>query len=95
MTDSLGSSSSEVKAECGCCLFEFVLENMVQCAQGHRFCYGCIRRQVEEIIYGSFQAQASLTCMDMDSEDDCTESISLSEIQRSLQDDLIEKYEEY
>ena len=98
MTDSLGSSSLEVmnngKAECGCCFFEFVIEHMVQCAKGHRSCFGCVRRQVEEIIYGSFKAHSSLPCMDMDSDDDCTESIALSEIQRALPDDVIERYEE-
>ena len=97
MTDSLCSSSSpsgtmmrNLKSECGCCCFDFLLENMVRCPKGHRFCFGCLRRQVEEIIYGNFKATASLPCIDTHG---CTESIPSSEIRRALAEDVIQRYQ--
>ena len=90
------SSSSEVmnhiQAECGCCFFEFQIENMVQCEEGHRFCFGCLRRQVEGIIYGSFKAPACLPCMHTAYH--CQKSIGLSDIRRALPGDVVERYEE-
>ena len=76
--------------ECGCCYRYFQIENMAKCPKGHRFCCKCVRRHVEEIIYGGLQAHASLRCI---STDYCEESIPLLEIRRTLTDDVFEKYE--
>jgi hypothetical protein len=77
--------------ECGCCCFELLSDNIVQCADGHLFCFRCLQRQVEEIIYGNLKAQGSLPCMNTDG---CKESIPLSEVQRALPNDVIERYEQ-
>ena len=76
--------------ECKCCYRKFELENMIQCPTGHRFCFSCIKRRVEEIIYGSLKAHGTLSCMSMDY---CSESIPLSEIHRALPNNVIQKYE--
>jgi len=64
---------------------------MVQCANGHLFCYQCVGRQVEEILIGYLAAHSSLPCMYTDS---CNESIPLCEIRRALPNDIFERYEE-
>ena len=82
---------NNMQAECGCCFFEFVIENLVQCEKGHRVCFGCLRRQVEDIIYGSFKAHGCLPCMYTGYE--CKDSIRLSEMRRALSNDVVERYE--
>ena len=86
------SSINHIQAECGCCFLEFQIENMVQCGEGHRFCFGGLRRQVEEIIYGSFKAHYCLPCMHTAYH--CQKSIGLSDIRRALPGDVVERYEE-
>ena len=75
---------------CGCCYWEFPLEEIVCCTDGHLCCFKCLRKHVEEIIYGGLKAHGSLSCMDMGG---CKESIPLSEISRVLPKDVFEKYE--
>ena len=85
--DGVGATS----IECGCCYWEYRVENMVQCRNGHRFCFKCISKRIHEIIYGGLKAHASLSCMAIDC---CEESIPLSEIRRALSNDVvIERYE--
>jgi TRIAD3 protein (E3 ubiquitin-protein ligase RNF216) len=80
----------ETTIECGCFYWEYQVENMVQCQNGHRFCFECITKWIHEIVYGGLKAQASLSWMAIDFYD---ESIPLSEIRRSLPNDVIERYE--
>ena len=84
--DGVGATS----IECGCCYWEYLVENMVHCRNGHRFCFKCITKRIDEIIYGGLKAHASLSCMAIDY---CEESIPLSEIKRALPNDVIERYE--
>lgn len=77
--------------ECGCCYNEFQFQMMVQCADGHLFCFQCLRKHVEESTFGGFQSCNSLPCMDTDG---CKESIPLSEVQRTLPCDVLERYEQ-
>ncbi|KAH9326081.1 hypothetical protein KI387_006259, partial [Taxus chinensis] len=77
--------------ECGCCCMEFPFEHMVQCTDGHLFCFQCLRRQVEESTFGGLQARHSLPCMDTNG---CNESIPMSEVRRALPVDVIERYEQ-
>ena len=62
---------------CGCCYGRFQCKNMVKCQNGHEFCFECIRRRVQEIIYGGLRAHGSLSCTDIAS---CNESIPSSKI---------------
>jgi len=84
--DGVGATS----IECGCCYWEYGVENMVQCPNGHRFCFKCITKRIDEIIYGGLKAHGSLSCMAIDF---CDESIHLSEIRRAVSNDGIERYE--
>lgn len=52
--------------ECGCCCCEYPFEKMVQCAEGHLFCFACLKRRVEESTFGASSAGGSLPCMDTD-----------------------------
>eukprot|EP00897_Mesotaenium_endlicherianum_P010055 jgi/Mesen1/9078/ME000578S08320 len=62
--------------ECGCCCSDWPFEEMAQCADGHLFCRGCVKRRVEESTFGGLQACGSLPCMDTGG---CTESFPPSE----------------
>jgi hypothetical protein len=52
--------------ECGRCCCEYPFEKMVQCAEGHLFCFACLKRRVEESTSGASFAGGSLPCMDTD-----------------------------
>ena len=76
---------------CGCFHGRFQCKNMVKCQNGHEFCFECIRRQVQEIIYGGLRAHGSLSCTDIAR---CNESIRSSKSRRALTKDALEKYED-
>ena len=76
---------------CDCCGWGFRFEDMVQCPNGHLFCFDCIQELVKQFIYGGLKAHSSLSCMDMSG---CEESVPLSEIRRALPNHIIEKYED-
>ena len=61
----LSYDGEKMDLECHCCDWGFRLEDMVQCPNGHLFCFDCIRKQVNQIIYGGLKAHSSLSCMDM------------------------------
>ncbi|XP_024395711.1 uncharacterized protein [Physcomitrium patens] len=77
--------------ECGCCFSEYRFEEMVQCAEGHLFCFTCLRRRVEESTFGGSQACSSLACMDTSG---CEEYFPWSEVKRALPSDVFAKYEQ-
>lgn len=77
--------------ECGCCCSEYSFEEMVQCADGHLFCSSCLRRHVEESMFGSMQTNGSLPCMDTNG---CTETFPWSEVKRTLPAETLLKYEQ-
>lgn len=64
---------------------------MVQCAEGHLFCFTCLRRRVEESTFGGSQACSSLACMDTSG---CEEYFPWSEVKRALPSDVFAKYEQ-
>ena len=66
---------------------------MVQCEEGHQYCFGCLWRHIEGLIYGSFKALAFFPCMHMVYH--CQKSIGFSDIWRALPGDVIERYEEF
>eukprot|EP01018_Ginkgo_biloba_P020291 Gb_03853 [translate_table: standard] len=90
-TNENNNESAGHEIECGCCYCEFPFEEMVQCADGHLFCFRCLRKQVEESTFGGLQTHSSLPCMDTSG---CKESIPLSEVRRALPDDIVERYEQ-
>lgn len=86
-----GHSEVGSMEECGCCCDEFPVEKIVECTDRHVFCFGCVRREVEEIIYGNYEARGHVPCMNTHG---CKKPIPLSEIHRALPNDVIERYEE-
>ena len=72
---------------CGCCYIE-LLDNMVQCAEGHLFCVDCLRGYAQEVVYG--QARPPLWCMT----EDCDVTFPHSQIQRALSEDELVHYEQ-
>jgi hypothetical protein len=52
-----------------------------QCAEGHLFCFNCLRRRVEEFTFGGLQTIGPLVCMDTEG---CTESFPASEVKLPL-----------
>jgi len=85
-------SNSQKSFVCACCYWEYQYENVVQCRDGHLFCFKCIRRHVDEIIFGVLRAHAngSLSCMNIYP---CKQSILLPEIRKVIPNDVLEKYE--
>eukprot|EP00250_Pteridium_aquilinum_P033375 c5518_g1_i1 orf=175-1074(-) len=77
--------------QCGCCCSDVLIKDMVQCADGHLFCFVCLQRRVEESTFGGLPAYGPLGCMDMDG---CDKSIPWSEIQRVVTGDLLRKFEQ-
>ncbi|KAJ7530519.1 hypothetical protein O6H91_14G007100 [Diphasiastrum complanatum] len=81
----------EPRIECGCCCSDYLFEEMIQCADGHLFCFDCVRRRLEESIFGTSQASARVQCMDTDG---CEESFPWTELQRCIPQDVLSKYEQ-
>ncbi|GAQ83102.1 e3 ubiquitin-protein ligase [Klebsormidium nitens] len=76
--------------ECGCCYSEYPFEKMVQCAEGHLFCFACLKRRVEESTFGAAAAGGSLPCMDTDG---CEAEFPYAEVRRALPEATLAKYE--
>eukprot|EP00850_Spirogloea_muscicola_P022940 SM000319S12268 [mRNA] locus=s319:23954:27710:+ [translate_table: standard] len=77
--------------ECGCCCGEFSFEDMVQCADGHLFCFSCLRRRIEESTFGGMSATGALPCM---ATDGCDELFPGAEVRRALPADILDNYEQ-
>lgn len=85
------SETSGRDIECGCCCSDYPFEEMVQCADGHLFCSGCLRRYVEESTFGGIHASDYIPCMDTNG---CSEAIPRSEVKRALPAGTLLKYEQ-
>ncbi|GBG83489.1 hypothetical protein CBR_g37201 [Chara braunii] len=77
--------------ECGCCCLEFSFEKLVQCADGHLFCFKCVERNVEEHTFGALNAVGGLRCMSFKG---CDEYFPWSEVRRALSPKVLAKYEQ-
>ncbi|KAI5069444.1 hypothetical protein GOP47_0015745 [Adiantum capillus-veneris] len=91
LVSSITSQVVVTTLECGCCCADVPFEEMVQCADGHLFCFSCLRRSVEESTFGSLPAFGFLPCLDMTG---CDKSVPVSEIKRAVQADLFLKFEQ-
>ncbi|GBG65676.1 hypothetical protein CBR_g51976 [Chara braunii] len=77
--------------ECGCCYMEYPFSDMVQCAEGHLFCFSCLQRRVEESTFGNLSATGALLCMDTSG---CNATFPQSEVRRALSPQVLAKYEQ-
>ncbi|MCO5567971.1 hypothetical protein L7F22_021667 [Adiantum nelumboides] len=91
LANSITSRVEVTTLECGCCCADVLFEEMVQCTDGHLFCFSCLRRSVEESTFGSLPASGFFPCLDMTG---CDKSVPVSEIKRAVQPELFSKFEE-
>eukprot|EP00927_Polykrikos_kofoidii_P071464 TRINITY_DN67728_c0_g1_i1.p1 TRINITY_DN67728_c0_g1~~TRINITY_DN67728_c0_g1_i1.p1 ORF type:complete len:589 (-),score=99.04 TRINITY_DN67728_c0_g1_i1:191-1957(-) len=75
---------------CECCCSEGPPDETVQCAAGHLFCCGCVRRYVETQLSGEM-GMPKLSCM---STQECCEVLPPSEIRRVLPKTFVDRYDE-
>ncbi len=72
--------------ECGCCCCEYPFDEMVQCLDGHLFCKNCLKKYVEESVFG--QGQIDVHCMDGSG---CKSTFPMSQLKRSLPEQMLNK----
>ncbi|KAG5185647.1 hypothetical protein JKP88DRAFT_348220 [Tribonema minus] len=75
--------------ECGCCCSEAPFEEMISCAEGHMFCANCLKRFVEERLYGL--GRAELSCMDSSG---CKAQFPDEFLQRALPEAVYTKFQQ-
>eukprot|EP00899_Mesostigma_viride_P028474 jgi/Mesvir1/8811/Mv02712-RA.1 len=80
----------EGHVDCGCCYGDYPIQLMVQCQQAHLFCRDCVKRFVEEVLFGTTRAERGLPCR---STDGCEALIPESQLQAALPPGLLEKFE--
>jgi len=74
--------------ECGCCFTEVPFSDMVQCNEGHLFCRECLKRYVQESVFGS--SKTSMDCMTSG----CKSSFPPGQIKLALPPELAARYDE-
>ena len=72
--------------ECGCCCCEYPFDEMVQCLEGHLFWKSCLKKYVEESVFG--QGQIDVHCMDGSG---CKSTFPMSQLRRSLPEQMLNK----
>jgi hypothetical protein len=72
--------------ECGCCCCEYPFDEMVQCNEGHLFCRECLKKYIEETVFG--QGQTEVHCLDGSG---CKERFAISQLQRALPPKMYKK----
>lgn len=78
------------QAECGCCCGDFSFDNLVQCSEGHLFCTTCVRKYVEETVFGN--GKSHVKCIT--SEAVCEGFFPDSMLRQALPDATYQKYQE-
>jgi len=69
--------------ECGCCYDDFYFEDMVQCGGEHLFCKGCLRKHVQETVFGN--GAYHIQCM-MSMGGNCTQGFSDPMLEKAFPD---------
>ncbi|KAH8922580.1 hypothetical protein BT69DRAFT_224320 [Atractiella rhizophila] len=92
----LWSTDSEGKLECSCCYDEVPFEDCTFCEEGkggemHAVCRECLRREVEEKIWGEGRKEGDLGCLSAG--DGCEGIYGMGEIRRCLGDERCERAE--
>eukprot|EP01122_Echinamoeba_exundans_P001462 TRINITY_DN11511_c0_g1_i1.p1 TRINITY_DN11511_c0_g1~~TRINITY_DN11511_c0_g1_i1.p1 ORF type:complete len:674 (+),score=114.40 TRINITY_DN11511_c0_g1_i1:55-2076(+) len=81
-----GADGGGDEIECGCCCCEYPFDEMVQCNEGHLFCRECLKKYVEETVFG--QGQTEVHCLDGSG---CKERFAISQLQRALPPKMYKK----
>ncbi|KAH0785008.1 IBR domain containing protein [Histomonas meleagridis] len=71
--------------ECECCFCECPMERLVQCPEGHLFCFKCIRKQIETSIS---EGRTEVPCLHYGG---CNEKVPMSELERSVPKELLQQ----
>ena len=75
--------------ECGCCFGEYPFDNFVQCSEGHLFCKDCLKRYVENTVFGD--GKSAIKCM---GSEPCNGFFSDSMLRITLPERVFSKYQE-
>jgi len=86
----LQAQADGTSQECGCCYMDYSPSSMVPCQAGHTFCVGCVRRQVQETVFGIASNVVCIPCM---STCGCKSTFQFSKVREVLPRDLLRCYE--
>jgi hypothetical protein len=88
--DDAAAEAAGTAAECGCCFGDYARSSMLTCESGHAFCVSCVRRYVEETVFGNNSNVHRLPCMDTHA---CKGEFRFAEVRGILAADLLRRYE--
>ncbi|KAH0795461.1 IBR domain containing protein [Histomonas meleagridis] len=71
--------------ECECCFCECPMERLVQCPDGHLFCFKCVRTQIETAIS---EGRSDVPCLHYGG---CDQKIPIKELERSMPEDVLQR----
>ncbi|KAH0793700.1 IBR domain containing protein [Histomonas meleagridis] len=69
--------------ECECCFCECPMERLVQCPEGHLFCFECVRKQIETSIS---EGRTDVPCLHCGG---CDQMVPMSELERSMPESVL------
>eukprot|EP00899_Mesostigma_viride_P012721 jgi/Mesvir1/2144/Mv16665-RA.1 len=84
-------ATQRARVDCGCCYSDHPIEQMVQCQDAHLFCKACVKRYVENVLFGTTRAERGLPCMSTDGA--CDAFIAPAQLMRALPAQLLDKFE--
>jgi len=90
LNDSLAEETGN-QAECGCCCGDYAFDNLVQCSEGHLFCRTCVRKYVEETVFGN--GKSHVKCITSESPA-CEGFFPDSMLKQALPEATYQKYQE-
>eukprot|EP00899_Mesostigma_viride_P000830 jgi/Mesvir1/10748/Mv13817-RA.2 len=74
-----------------CCYSDHLIQQMVECQGAHLFCKTCVKRYVEDVLFGTTRAERGLPCMLAGGS--CKASIPRPQLQRALPQELLDRFE--
>jgi hypothetical protein len=85
--------------ECECCFGDYAWEDMVACTGGHFFCHNCLRRSVEESIFGQgkknlLPEKASVCCLSSTASPPCQEFVHPDVLRAVLPEEMLHSLED-
>lgn len=84
--------------ECQCCFGDVTWDEICHCSNLHYFCHGCLRRTVEESVYGQGhvldQARGTARCISSSTDPPCTATVPRSILAHALPPELLQAVED-
>jgi hypothetical protein len=87
------AAAASALLECECCFGDYAWEDMVACTGGHFFCHTCLRRSVQESIFGQgkknlLPEKSSVCCLSSTAQPPCTEFVHPGVLRAVLPEEL-------